>query len=99
MPYHAIDAGTGSSHYSFLHDWSAWQALVSRDPDLPNRLVSSCCGLPVDARRTKAFHAEGPDFSFAHRHKSLACPADNHSYTLLSQPLKMLAFNIAAENG
>ena len=99
MPYHAIDAETETSYYSFLHDWSTWQSLVSRDPGLPNRLVSSCCGLPVSARRTKGFHAGAPEFSFAHRHKSLACPADNHSYTHISQPLKILAFNIAAENG
>ena len=99
MPYHAIDAETETSYYSFLYDWPAWQKLVNKDPHLPRRLVSSCCGLPVGARRTMSFHAEAPEFSFAHRHKSLACPADHHSYTHLSQPLKMLAFNIAAERG
>ena len=45
-----------------------------------------------------SFHTDAPEFSFAHRHKS-GCPADHHSYTHLSHPLKMLAFNIAAANG
>lgn len=99
MPYHAIDAETETSYYSFLYDWRAWQSLVSRDPGLPCRLVASCCGLPVGARRAMSFHTDAPEFSFAHRHKSLACPADHHSYTHLSHPLKMRAFNIAAANG
>ena len=86
MPYHAIDAETETSYYSFLHDWSTWQSLVSRDPGLPNRLVCSCCGLAVNARRTMSFHAGAPDFSSAHRHRSLACPADNHSYIHLTRP-------------
>ena len=98
MPYHAIGANTETSYYFFLYDWSAWQSLVSRDPGLSRRLVASCCGLPVGAGRNMNFHTGAPDFSVAHRHKSLACPTDNHSYTHLSQPLKILAFNIAAEN-
>lgn len=99
MPYHAIDAYTETSYYAFLYDRPAWQSLVSGDPGLPRRLVASCCGLPVGTRRSRSFHAGAPDCAFAHRHKSLACPADKHSYTHLSQPLKILAFKIAAENG
>ena len=99
MPYHAIDVETETSYYSLLYDWRAWQSLVSRDPGLPRRLVASCCCLPVGARRAMSFHTEAPEFSFAHRHKSLSCPADHHSYTHLSRPLKMLAFNVAAANG
>ena len=99
MPYHAIDTETNTSHYSFLYDRSAWQSLVGQDPGLPDRLVSSCCGRPVSVRRSTSFLADAPDISFAHRRKSLACPADNHGYAHLSQPLKILAFDIARENG
>ena len=98
MPYHAIDPETQTSYYSFLYDWSSWQSMTKQDRDLANRLVSSCCGAPVRARRNTRFFSYSPEVSFAHLHKSLMCPADNHSYKHLSQPLKILAFNMASEN-
>ena len=97
MPFHAIDIETEISYYSFLYDWTGWQALMSEEPDMGKRLVASCCGSPVRARRNIHSFGYSPEVSFAHRHKPLACPVDNHSYTHVSQPLKILAFRIASE--
>lgn len=84
---------------------SPWRPCISasergrQDPGLPNRLVSSCCGRPVDTRRNANFLADAPDIAFVHRRKSLACPADNGNHIHLGQPLKIPAFDMARENG
>ena len=64
MPYHAIDPETQTSYYSFLYDWSSWQSITKQDRDLAKRLISSCCGAPVRARRNRHF------FSFSLKSRS-----------------------------